>query len=102
MSLGVAAFEGAFITAQDAIYSANLSAFEHLSLFTFLLHSRIPAKAGQYVLDRISQNPEFSVEETLRSIRTDLNTLVLKCKLGLIHHPYYINHCVDNLHRWSR
>ncbi|PGH34293.1 hypothetical protein GX50_02876 [[Emmonsia] crescens] len=79
MSLGVAAFEGAFITAQDAIYSANLSAFEHLSLFTFLLHSRIPAKAGQYVLDRISQNPEFSVEETLRSIRTDLNTLVLKC-----------------------
>ncbi|EEH07880.1 conserved hypothetical protein [Histoplasma capsulatum G186AR] len=79
MSLGVEAFEGAFITAQDAIYEANLSSFEHLSLSTFLIHSRIPATTGQYVLDRISQNPKYTAEEVLLSIRADLNTLVLKC-----------------------
>ncbi|OAX84433.1 hypothetical protein ACJ72_01211 [Emergomyces africanus] len=79
MVLGIAAFQGAFITAQDAIYATNLTVFEHLSLFTFLLHSRIPAATGQYVHDRISQNPEYTAEEVLRSIRADLNTLVLKC-----------------------
>ncbi|OJD13260.1 hypothetical protein AJ78_06267 [Emergomyces pasteurianus Ep9510] len=77
--MGVEAFQGAFLTAQDTIYSAPLSAFEHLSLSTFLVRSQIPAHAGQYVLDRIFQNPGCTTEATLRSIRKDLKTLALKC-----------------------
>ncbi|OAX78313.1 hypothetical protein ACJ72_07379 [Emergomyces africanus] len=77
--MGVKGFEGAYLTATDTIYSAKLTAIEHLSLTNFLVNSYTPAVAGQYVHDRISQNPDCTLEETLRSIWKDLKTLVTKC-----------------------
>ncbi|PGH11071.1 hypothetical protein AJ79_05113 [Helicocarpus griseus UAMH5409] len=79
MSARLGSRSGAFITAEECIYSAKLSAFEQLSLVNFLDNSRVPDDAGQYMLDRISQNQNCAVEETLRSIRADLKTLALKC-----------------------
>lgn len=73
-------WQGAYITARETIEVAPLSAFEQLALCEFMVHGQIPAVAGQYVLDRISQNPEHSTEETLRSIRADLKILALKGK----------------------
>lgn len=71
-------WQGAFITATETVESADLSTVEQLALNTFLINSKVPADAGQYVLDRISQNPDCSTEETLRSIREDVKTLALK------------------------
>ncbi|OJD20949.1 hypothetical protein ACJ73_07711 [Blastomyces percursus] len=83
--MGVEGFQGTYLTATDTILSAKLTAFEHLALTNFLLHSYTPAVAGQYVHDRISQNSDRTVEETLRSIWKDLKTLVLKCG-----HDYHV------------
>lgn len=71
-------WQGAFITATETVESADLSTVEQLALNTFLINSKVPADAGQYVLDRISQNPDCSTAETLRSIREDVKTLALK------------------------
>ncbi|KAK2760389.1 hypothetical protein FQN54_002459 [Arachnomyces sp. PD_36] len=71
-------WEGAYITASEIIESAPLSAFEQLAIREFMVHAQIPCDAGQYVLDRISKNPDDPVEETLRSVREDLRTLALR------------------------
>ncbi|PGH11612.1 hypothetical protein AJ79_04752 [Helicocarpus griseus UAMH5409] len=56
---------GAFFPAQKAIYSAKLSAIEHLSLDGFLVYSLTSPEAGQYVLDRIAQSPECNRDDTI-------------------------------------
>lgn len=73
-------WEGAFITATETIESSHLSAIEKFALRNFIVNAKSPADAGQYVEDRISQNSDYSVEETLRSIRADVKTLALKRK----------------------
>ncbi|PGH01828.1 hypothetical protein GX51_05008 [Blastomyces parvus] len=79
MGIGVKGWEGAYLTATNTIFSAKLSAIEHRCLTRFLASSYIPAVAGQYVHDRISRNPDSTLEETLRSILKDLKSLALKC-----------------------
>lgn len=73
-------WQGAFITATETIESSGLSAIEQLALRTILAHAEVPADAGQYLLDQISQNSDCTVEETLRTIRQDVRSLALKCK----------------------
>lgn len=78
------AWEGAYLTAKDVIFSAKLSAFEHLRLDKLLVYSRYPAIAGEYILQRISENPHCSVEETLRSILEDVQKLACKSKVFVL------------------
>ncbi|EAS30355.3 uncharacterized protein CIMG_05834 [Coccidioides immitis RS] len=60
------------------VESAQLSAIEILALRSFLLWAAEPNDAGRYVLRRLSENPQCTLEETLRSIRKDWLTLANK------------------------
>lgn len=69
-----------FWTAKEAVYSTQLSAWEHLQLFFFLNHSFDRNKAGQFLLDKLADlGPDDSREKYLRSIIDDMRSLAQKC-----------------------
>ncbi|PGH19448.1 hypothetical protein AJ80_03949 [Polytolypa hystricis UAMH7299] len=65
----------AYLAARETIGSSRLPAIEHLALILFLLASDVPERAGQYLLQRVSQNLEIPLEDILRSLRKDIQTL---------------------------
>lgn len=73
-------FGAAFNVALKTIRSSQLSAIEHIALESFVLSAKAPGDAAKYVLQRVSENPECPVEETLRSIRNDMKALALKSR----------------------
>lgn len=72
-----------FWTAKEAVYSTQLSAWEHLQLFFFLNHSFDRNKAGQFLLDKLADlGPDGSREEYLRSMIDDTRSLAQKCTIS--------------------
>ncbi|KAK2857280.1 hypothetical protein FQN49_004859 [Arthroderma sp. PD_2] len=72
-----------FWTARAAVYSAQLSAWEHLQLHYFLNHAVDRNLAGQFLLDRVSSlGPDDSLESYLRSLIRDLCSLAEKFSHG--------------------
>lgn len=69
-----------FWTARAAVYSAQLSAWEHLQLHFFLNHAVDRNMSGQFLLDKLSNlSQDDSREDFLRSMIHDLRSLAEKC-----------------------
>ncbi|EEQ28553.1 hypothetical protein McanMca71_005337 [Microsporum canis] len=68
-----------FWTARAAVYSAQLSAWEHLQLHFFLNHAVDRNMSGQFLLDKLSNlSQDDSREDFLRSMIHDLRSLAEK------------------------
>lgn len=65
----------------DLVDSAKLTAIEHLHLKLVIVNAIDSTATARFILDQVSKiSPGGSVEDTLRSIKNDLNTLALKCR----------------------
>jgi hypothetical protein len=67
--------------ALNIITSAQLTPTEHLLLGGFVKEAVDPGGAARYILRRVDENPDCSVEELLRNVKQDWRRLVTKCEL---------------------
>lgn len=72
--------ENVVATALDTVKSAALTPTEHLLLKRFLDKARDPSCAAIYLLRKVEENPNRSVEASLREFKKDWRRLVTKCK----------------------
>ena len=80
-----------YASALTTIESAQLSAFEHLQLKSFLIHAVVESEAARFIL-RASQTLEGDVEDTLRSITSNLKILARKCMRNFPHPESPLDH----------
>lgn len=69
-------------SAIEVIDSAKLTAIEHLHLKLVIVNAVDTTVAARFILNQVSKiSPGCSVEDILRSLKDDLNTLALKCRV---------------------